>query len=566
MWNGHQLSPVLRGLRGQLTLWFGGLSLLTLLSVGIYVGRMATQEMANMGGEALYAATRSAVDLLHAELREREQEILILSQVPHIAKGDLTDIEVRRSLDRRKRGHQEYAWLGVTDAHGKVLHATDDLLVGQDVSERPWYQRAKGGVYVGDMHEAKLLAKLLPEAVSGEPLRFIDIVAPIHDEQGRLRGVVAAHAHWGWVTSTVQGSVDGQRPQRDVELLIVNREGMVVYPQHLADTVRLPQGMDTAEHHRVMAWQDGREYLTTVVGVPPLRNTDLGWRIVLRMPLDVALQPVHDLRNRLLVLGVLSAMVFGWVAHRMAARISQPIEQLAEAAERIDQRQGDPEFPTNLAVLEVDRLSHSLRHMTRTLLDQERELRAMNVSLECKVAERTEALTEANRELERRATVDGLTGVYNRRRFEEKLQELQWTMERTGRRFALLIVDADHFKRINDTHGHLVGDDVLRQIAQILRSCTRSTDFLARYGGEEFAVLLPEAHAPLEGLRVAEKIRHAVEGATFAQVGKVTVSVGHGVSHPEDSSGKAVVKRADEALYQAKGSGRNRVESIVRES
>lgn len=562
MSNGKPLSILPRGFRIQLTVWFGGLSLATLLSVGVYVGRIITQEVANTGGEALYASTKAATDLLHAELRARELEILILSQAPHFTQGNLGDLEIRKSLERRKREHEEYAWLGVTDEHGTVVQATDNLLVGVNVGERPWYQSASRGLHMGDVHEDKLLAQRLPQAVNGDPPRFVDFAAPILDPQGRLRGVVGAHADWDWVTETVQGAVDRQRLQREVEVLIINREGEVLYPRHLADGVQLPTGMDVSRHHRTVAWQDGQEYLTTLLGLPPLRNSELGWRIVLRLPLDVAVQPIRDLRNRLLLLGVLAAVVFAWVAYRMAARISRPIEQLAEAAERIDHRQGQPAFPTNLAVLEVDRLSGALRRMTQALLDHERELETMNASLERKVAERTEALTEANRELERRATVDGLTGVYNRRRFEDKLHELLMTMQRTGRCFTLLMVDADHFKRINDTHGHPVGDDVLRQIAQHLQGCTRSTDFVARYGGEEFAVLLPEAHAPGDGLLVAEKIRETVENTVFPGVGRVTVSVGHSVSHPGDSTPKAVVARADEALYQAKGAGRNRVESI----
>ena len=562
MSNGTPFTLAPRGFRSQLTIWFGGLSLVTLLSAGIYVGRIATQEIATTGGEALYATAKSAADMLHIQLGERELEILLLSQAPHFTQGDLGSTEVRRSLERRKEARSEYAWLGVVDAEGKVLQATGNMLLGQNVAQRPWFQNAKGGVFVGDVHDAVLLAKLMPGSTDGDLLRFIDFAAPIYDAQDRLRGVVGAHAHWDWVTDTVQDSVDRQRLQRHVELLIVNQDGIVLYPQHLAGDFRLP-AMDPGQHHQVVRWQDGEDYLTSVATVLPIRSTDLGWRIVLRQPLDAAVQPIRDLRNRLLMLGVLAALVFAWVAYRMAARISRPIELLAEAAERLDQRQGTPEFPAGLAVLEVDRLSSTLRRMTQSMLNHERELETMNASLERKVAERTEALTEANRELERRATVDGLTGVYNRRRFEEKLHELLLTMKRTGRCFTLLVIDADHFKRINDTHGHQVGDDVLRQLAQVLQGCTRSTDFVARYGGEEFVVLLPEAHEQTEGQLVAEKIRKAVEDTPFAEVGRVTVSVGHSVSHPSDTAGKAVVARADEALYNAKGSGRNRVESIV---
>lgn len=164
-------------------------------------------------------------------------------------------------------------------------------------------------------------------------------------------------------------------------------------------------------------------------------------------------------------------------------------------------------------------------------------------------------------ELRAMAARDPLTQLLNRRGLLEGLEA--HFRSRTAGPAHLLIADIDHFKHINDTYGHQVGDDVLRQLAQVLQGCTRSTDFVARYGGEEFVVLLPEAHEQAEGQLVAEKIRKAVEDTPFAEVGRVTVSVGHSVSHASDAAGKAVVARADEALYNAKGSGRNRVESIM---
>jgi len=327
MSNGTPFTLAPRGFRSQLTIWFGGLSLVTLLSAGIYVGRIATQEIATTGGEALYATAKSAADMLHIQLGERELEILLLSQAPHFTQGDLGSTEVRRSLERRKEARSEYAWLGVVDAEGKVLQATGNMLLGQNVAQRPWFQNAKGGVFVGDVHDAVLLAKLMPGSTDGDLLRFIDFAAPIYDAQDRLRGVVGAHAHWDWVTDTVQDSVDRQRLQRHVELLIVNQDGIVLYPQHLAGDFRLPT-MDPGQHHQVVRWQDGEDYLTSVATVLPIRSTDLGWRIVLRQPLDAAVQPIRDLRNRLLMLGVLAALVFAWLAYRMAARISRPIELL----------------------------------------------------------------------------------------------------------------------------------------------------------------------------------------------------------------------------------------------
>src|SRR6476646_2986297 len=158
----------LTSFRGRLALWFGGLSLLTLLSVGLYVGRLATQQIEVTSGETVHATALAAATLLAANLRERELEITLLSQEPQFVRGDLAHPDVLASLELRKTLRSEFAWLGVADAHGKVVQAIGGMLQGQSVAKRPGFIAAQQGVYTGDVHEALLLAKLLPSQASGE--------------------------------------------------------------------------------------------------------------------------------------------------------------------------------------------------------------------------------------------------------------------------------------------------------------------------------------------------------------------------------------------------------------
>src|SRR5690606_23221614 len=124
--------------------------------------------------------------------------------------------------------------------------------------------------------------------------------------------------------------------------------------------------------------------------------------------------------------------------------------------------------------------------------------------------------------------------------------------KRTGRAFALLLIDADHFKRINDTFGHATGAEALVQLAQLIQSSTRATDFVARYGGEEFAVLLLEIEGEQSPQVVAQNICCAIAQATFAVVGQVTVSIGIALAQASDANPATLIKRADQQLYQAK--------------
>ncbi len=466
---------------------------------------------------------------------------------------------MRQALDLRKTTHNEYAWIGVTDASGRVTQATDGVLVGAQVEHRPWFQSARSGLFVGDVHEAVLLAKQLPNRNPDQPLRFIDFAAPILDEQGQLRGVLGAHAHWSWVTETVESIVVNRVGQHGAEVLIADRAGHILYPFQHVGLLNLPAGASPQAQSERLQWSDGAEYLTSMVELPTVAHTDLGWRIVLRQPLDKALAPVKALRQQLILLGLLTALACALVAYRLAARISRPIEQLARAARMIENRAGTPIYPGDEHASEITQLNHSFQSMTTSLLERERELSQLNTSLEAQVAERTLALHRANQELENLAIHDALTGLYNRRRFDEKLREYVQLFQRTGRTFALLVIDADHFKHVNDHHGHQAGDAVLQQLAQVISGSVRITDFVARYGGEEFVVLLPEPQDRQEGRVVAEKIRFAVSQSQFPAVGQLTVSLGMSFCSLKDTNETDIVQRADQALYQAKQQGRNQV-------
>ena len=164
------------------------------------------------------------------------------------------------------------------------------------------------------------------------------------------------------------------------------------------------------------------------------------------------------------------------------------------------------------------------------------------------------------------AMVDGLTGLYNRRAFMGHLAESAAFSARHGSELSLLMLDADHFKQVNDRHGHPAGDRVLRFIAEAVRRNLRESDVAGRYGGEEFVILLP--HTPLAGARVvAERIRSFCAGSGIPlSSGAITVTVSIGVagSHAGCRKAEELVAAADGALYEAKRAGRNRV--VVREN
>ncbi len=187
--------------------------------------------------------------------------------------------------------------------------------------------------------------------------------------------------------------------------------------------------------------------------------------------------------------------------------------------------------------------------LIRQQVKVEGKLRAMALSLSA----RTETLEHA-------ALTDALTGMQNRRYFDDALREYLSEFRRIGKPIGLMILDLDHFKQVNDTHGHDVGDDVLRAVANCLKDLTRYHDVVARLGGEEFAVVTPNMDAEVLA-RFAELIRRAIS-AMSVQSGnirlKITASVGLAVWDRKETA-EDFFRRADRQLYEAKKRGRNRV-------
>ncbi|MDO9192918.1 MAG: sensor domain-containing diguanylate cyclase, partial [Undibacterium sp.] len=182
-------------------------------------------------------------------------------------------------------------------------------------------------------------------------------------------------------------------------------------------------------------------------------------------------------------------------------------------------------------------------------------------SLEQRVAERTAQLEDANRKLATLSATDGLTGLANRRHFDEMLEREWARASRTNQPLAVIMIDVDHFKKYNDCYGHQAGDECLKTIAAILQKGTRRvSDLAARYGGEEFSIVLPNTEASVAH-QLAEAVRLSIESLDMTHrqspLGKVTISVGIAIRSRRENDADSLVRAADEALYRAKNNGRN---------
>jgi diguanylate cyclase (GGDEF)-like protein len=366
--------------------------------------------------------------------------------------------------------------------------------------------------------------------------------------------VQIAQNDMGGLDTLVAHLTDSMRQRDLIELAVLDDQGRVLAhteTERFNTVVRDDFSLNAIESEKpTLARVDG-VYLQSVPAVSGIR-----WgTVTAKYSLDRLNQQFERTRNRLaltsLAIFVVLAAILFFGLDRLVVR---PVLTLQQAVRRM----GEGYLGTRVFLLRGSELGEFTNVINRmaSALQHERE------NLERSVAERTKELQEANARLERLAVTDGLTGVFNHRRFQEQLQAELLRSERHKRPMGVLMVDVDFFKKVNDAMGHPAGDELLRRLAEVLSADLRATDLIARYGGEEFAVILPET-TKSEAMQVAERMRQAVEtrinSGERTWPNKVTVSIGVATFPEDGKSGEQVLTSADQAMYVAKRQGRNRV-------
>jgi len=355
---------------------------------------------------------------------------------------------------------------------------------------------------------------------------------PIFDTNGRYLGYVGGSLYLR--ERNILNSLLGEHFHQDGSYLyVVDRNRRLLYHPDSQRVGTVVEG--NALIDQLATLTSGTRQLTNSQGVEVLAGyatvPSAGWGIVAQQPLAQTIMPLSPLILNVVGTSVPLALVGCLLLWWLAMTIARPLWQLAAGARSMDR------------VGTAERL-----HRVRAWYFEAAELkRALLFGLNL--------LQERIGRLNRDAQTDPLTGLGNRRSLEFSLSLLA----AEGRAFSAIVLDIDHFKRVNDNHGHEVGDQVLRRLAELMRRCCREGDLLCRTGGEEFLMLLPGASLEVAAV-VAERLRVTVQDTPVEPVGAVTVSLG--VARWDGETGSEpgeILNEADRALYRAKQAGRNRV-------
>lgn len=269
--------------------------------------------------------------------------------------------------------------------------------------------------------------------------------------------------------------------------------------------------------------------------------------------LDDVMMPYSKYFNLIISFTTILFLILLPLIWYFASIIVRPILQLKLESIKVKKRDYKKLKMVNSRVFEIQELSNAI-------LDMGDSIHEYQNNLEQKVMERTKELESKNIELERLSITDKLTNIYNRIKLDKTILEQLNLAKRYKVEFGIMIIDVDYFKKVNDTYGHQVGDTTLIEVANILKTNIRESDTVGRWGGEEFVIICP--HTNLEGIKiVANIIREKIEKHQFPVVGNKTASFGITIYQDNDNL-ETIISRADEALYNAKNNGRNRVEFV----
>lgn len=498
--------------------WFAiyaGFGVLLSIIITTILTQAATRQIEHQVGTSLAHVAEQMTHQLEQGMFERLRDMQTAAELIDVPQTPVEEQRLERLIQALYSSYENYAWLGITSADGEVLMSSNNVLEGADVSGRPWFQGAmKQPYFIGDVHGALLLESILnPDG--DEPLRFVDVAVPLKRPDGSIWGVFGSHLNWEWVRELERVARRGLLDLPNAEIIIVNSENQILLgpkPRN-NDSVRIQLSETVQDRgYGVQPWPDGDDYMVGFSRTRERQNyRGPEWQVWVREPVSEAFQPVRELRWQAAWIGLVVALCFAGIGWVSAGRIARPYADLSE-------------------------------------------------QLENEVAERTEELRQTNEKLQRLATTDPLTGLLNRRALIKQARQLRERADRQGQEIAVVMIDLDHFKRINDSYGHGAGDEVLKKLSALVKRLVRDVDIAARTGGEEFTLVLDgsnEKNAKAATERLAKQLRETTFNADEESF-NVTLSAGVAI-WPASEAFEKVMDQADELLYQAKEKGRDTV-------
>jgi diguanylate cyclase (GGDEF)-like protein/PAS domain S-box-containing protein len=367
--------------------------MLAVLACALLIESFARAHAERGATESLRQISAGFREALDRGMARQYQEMQVLAGLEQLRRLD-DPAAVRRALDQVRLGFGHFAWIGLSDARGQVLAASDGWLEGVDVSSLPWWQGAQGGPFVGDVRAAALLEKLLPE--QAEPWRFVDFAVPIRSERGELQGVLGAYMSWNWVRRIEAELIDKAMQAHEAQALVLAQDGTILLGPRELEGKRLASLAPALRAEPGAGQQaeiDGRpSFIVTAATRGHGNYAGLGWTVLLHKPVELALADYYRLRRQIMVIALVLVAVFVPLVWLLARRLSAPLVELAAAIS--DRRHlREAKVPRVGGYREASLLSNALADLSERQATQD-------ARLEQRVEERTAELQRAMEQVE----------------------------------------------------------------------------------------------------------------------------------------------------------------------
>lgn len=540
--------------REQITLATAVLCLVVSFAIAFGAAFVGREEAARLISREMVQISETASDRMDRHLQSIYHRVQSYTQFDLIRSAVSTDAtKLRSSFDRLNASFADYTWLAFASKEGVIVVASDGKREGENVAEEAWFLRALQGPAIDDAPDFAAVQSAVQQGPQAEA-PFLKFAFPVYNYNNQLAGVLVAAIHWGEIEE-IRSSMERDGDQILVvtnsgEVLLGSKELRARYAS--ADIAKLRR----AKQDVFLDSGHAGEFLSGYAVMDGHREfPGMGWGVIARRNTQVAFAVTRQLFWTIVGIGTFVAIFGILISGLIASRVSGPIGELTLAADRIGRDSGVTSLPRLRGSREVIHLSTSLRSLLLRIGFVER----LTQEAEARAAEEARKFANDIASLRKLAETDPLTNLMNRRAFMETAADAMRYFQRYNRAIATLVVDIDHFKNVNDDHGHAAGDAVIRRVGELIAQTLRETDKVARFGGEEFVVLLREV-SEHEAHELAERIRLVIAESTILFDGNelaVTVSIGCAAITSHDRDVEELIERADRALYSAKAGGRN---------
>ena len=338
--------------------------------VGFYSNSISQKQLEINSGESLVKLSKRVNDILDREMLERYREIKFAASLPVMTNEKSTINEKREFIQKIKNNYNHHEWIGYALPDGTVEVGTNGYLEGKNVKARPWHPNGLENAYIGDVHDALLLAKLLPNN-SGEAIYFSDVAFPVINNEGKTLGVLCTHLTWQWTRDVIRGI---QR-DNDVDIFLLSKDGLILVGPDKTERSNISDiSKNVAETfkgneplYKTIKWDSESEYLTaSSVSLGFEEYKGFSWKVIVRQPVTKAFKIANDNTKSIFYISLIAGILGSLIGIIISNIISSPLKKLSQIVDNLRENK-KVDFLEKVSNDDIGKLHNAIENLYKSL-------------------------------------------------------------------------------------------------------------------------------------------------------------------------------------------------------